>query len=338
MDISMFRHDRSTSPTVREVTPATQVKITDRGSRSPTSQRSGFASTQRRVAVLSRVTNHHLDGVVETKASGVSYTKFTWPADHANATPLHHAHARLDIRKLRTPENQAQVIQNTHAIWGGRPVLHVFEQTAATLCYKPDVLNTHDGGMEMLDSCKSEAHALQGKYANFAKDASQLLAASARNDMAAASVSLLHIAESIWPTLRFHNAGEKSVWMARTLRNPTPFIAQSYDALSLALGRVNAALDQAKICVLNTGRDRSSAVKYTVALSIREGDAAYCTAKEAFDQIDIPIDAATLKGHSILAVHSAPAIQPATQPAPHHRQCLPCSPAPSMLHLPVQAP
>ena len=309
MNISMFRHDRSTSPTVRQITSTTQVKITDRGFSSPVTPPtlgSGFASTQRRVAELSRVTNHHLDGVVETKASGVSYTKFTWPANHANAMPLDHAHARLDIRKLRTHENQAQVIQNTHAIWGGRPVLHVFEQTAATLYYKPDVMNTHDGGMDMLDSCKYEAHALQGKYTNFSEDASQLLAASARNDIAAASIPLLHIAESIWPTLRFHNAGEKSVWMARTLRDPTPFIAQSYDALSLALGHVNAALNQAKICVLKTGRDRSSVVKYSVIHSIEEGDAAYRAAKEAFDRIDIPIDPATLKGHSILAVHSAP--------------------------------
>ena len=309
MNISMFRHDLNASPTVRTASHTAQVKITDRPSSAVATPMRRSGVTWHLFAGPARVTRHPAhpsNGVTETKAPDTSYTTVTWPADHKDAIPLDHAHARLDIRRLRSLESQAQLIEDTHAMWGSRPVLHAFEQIAADLATDPRVEDLHEGGLDTLENCTQEAQALQDRYTAFAADASQLLAASARHDTAAASASLLRIAESIWPTLRFDSLEEKAEWVTRTLRDPRPFIAQSYDALSLALGHVNAVLSLVKTSLYHTGSSRTAAEKLCLVNSVHEGDAAYLAAEEAFNRIDIPIDPAILMGHSVLAEYSVP--------------------------------
>ena len=323
MNVSRFRHDRDASPTVRATSSAARVAITDRTppgstgtparSRALPGQLEGLPQIVHRQNRFSEVglplSMQNQNYVIESKKPGESFTTFTWPACHPDAMPMDLAHTRLDVRNLRSLETQAHLVENMQTNWGGRPVLHAFEQTAAALGRNLDGKDMHGRAMQTFVNCKSQAESLRTRYVAFAADASQLLAnrtGSGASATLAASAPLTRIAESIWPTLRFDSAAEQSAWVERTLRNPEPFIAQSYDALSMAFGRVSVGISHAKNAVRETGRDKSPEERASIMQSMRATDVAFVATEEAFDRIDIPIDPAILKGHSVLAAYSVP--------------------------------
>ncbi len=314
MNVSMFRHDRNASPTVRECNAAAQVEITDRTQVRPGSASPGARQLPQQLAGLPRIM-HHDNRVIEYTAPGESFTTFTWPAHHQDAAPLEHAHTRLDVRNLHDVEMQAYLTKTIHDDWGARPILHAFEQASLAVTHDLDGKNRHDRAMQTFRNCKDEAQALQTRYAAFAGDAACLLANRADDGLdgatgatATASAPLLRIAQSIWPTLRFNSAEEKTAWVERTLRNPQPFIAQSYDALSLALGRVGVGITQAKSEVYETGRDKSAEERNSIMQSMQATDTAFLAAEAGFERIDIPIEPSILKGHSVLAAYSRPTL------------------------------
>ena len=324
MNVSRFRHDRNASPTVREASTVARVKITDpappgSGTNSPASR-----ALQGQFRTLSRIT-FHSNRVIESKESGDSFTSFTWPANHPEAMAMDHAHTRLDMRNLHCLETQAFLTQTIHETWGGRPILHAYELTSEAVEHDLNGKDVHERAMQTFVNCKSEAESLQTRYTAFAADATQLLASRTGSNLdsaagssagsgsgsgasvaATGSAPLLRITEAVWPTMRFKSAAERSAWVARTLRDPQAFIAQSYDALSLAFGRVSVGISQAKNAVRETGCDKSQQERDSIMQRMQATDAAFLATEEVFDRIDIPIDPAILKGHSVLAPYSAP--------------------------------
>lgn len=315
MDVSIFRHDRNASPTLREDTPAARVAITDRTPPERGTSRHGARGVPPRLDEIARTTRY-ANRVTESKRPGQSFTTFSWPADHPQAIPVDHAHQRLDIRHLHSLEAQAYSIRKIQAQWGGRPILHTFEQTSAIVESNLDGLDRHDGAVQTFINCKTALERLQNLYQAFARDASELLENCAgrggvgqvANWNAATSAPLLRIVQSLWPTIRFKNAAEKTDWVRRTLRAPQPFIAQSHDALSLALGRAGAGIAQAKIIVFETGRSKSADEQHHMMQSISAADHAYLIAEAMFTNINISIDPAVVKGHGVLAGDSMPPV------------------------------
>ncbi|MBC7514087.1 MAG: hypothetical protein H7234_06585 [Herminiimonas sp.] len=250
-----------------------------------------------------------MNGVIESKAAGESFSTVSWPADHKDAIPIVPAHVRLDARFLHSLEAQAYLTQKIHHIWGGRPVLHGFEQSAAAINRNLEGKDRHECALQIFINCKSEAESLHGRYTAFAEDALQLLANRAgigHGVTGLVSAPLLRITQSVWPTLRFSGDLEKTAWVKRTLRHPEPFIAQTYDSLSLALGRVGVGITQAKNVIYETGSNRSEDEKSRIIRSIWETDTAFIAAEAALENVGIPIDPSILKGHGVLAVYSMP--------------------------------
>ena len=308
MNVSMFCHDRNDSPTVRALNAAAQVRITDRILPEPIVPPTGPRRVPRRPEALPRIT-YHPNQVIETRAPNESFTTVTWPADHEGAAPIEPAHIALDVRYLHSLEAQAYLTQKIHDVWGGRPVLHAFEQTTASIRRNLEGKDTHESAVQTFINCKIETESLHRRYMAFAADASQLVANRAGNGhgvRALVSAPLLRIAQSIWPTLRFNSGMEKTTWVKRTLRHPEPFIAQSYDALSLALGRVGVGITQAKVVVYDTACNKSADEKNSIVQSILETDTAFIAAEAALDNVGIPIDPSILKGHGVLAIHGMP--------------------------------
>lgn len=308
MYVSMFRHDRSASPTVRVTGHAAQVGITDATPAGSTTATPAARAVPPGLQGLSQV-RRHPNEVTELRAHGISYATFVWPEDHREALEMNHAHIRLDSNILGSREALDYVMQTIHNGWAGRPVLHTFERTTAALRHNLEGRDMHERAMQTFVNCRAEAEMLHTRYAAFSADATQLLinrVSQGAGPATAAPATLLRIAESVWPTLRFSSAEEKNAWVARTVHNPQPFVAQSYDALSLALGRVGADLTEAISNVRETGRDRGSKERDSIMDTVGRAARAYVAAREAFERINIPIAPTTLKGHSVLAVYSMP--------------------------------
>ena len=308
--VSLFRHNRSASPTVRERSSAARVAITDRATSGLTGSSADARSLPRQLAGPPAITRHP-NGVTEFVVPGESFTTFTWPDSHDEAMELTHAHNRLDVGHLHDLELQVQLAETIHEDWEGRPALHTFEQTELALMRGLEGKDRHERALQTFTNCEAEAASLQARYTTFAADASRLLANPAANGndtTAEGAAPLLRIAQSIWPTMRFSSAEEKAAWVERTLHHPQPFIAQSYDALSLALGLVNVGITQAKSAVYETGIDKSTEEQDRVMQHMRAASAAFIAAETAFEKVDIPINPAILKGHSVLAFYSMPSL------------------------------
>ena len=89
--------------------------------------------------------------------------------------------------------------------------------------------------------------------------------------------------------------------MNRTMQDPKPFIAQSFDVLDLGLGVVVVANPVAKGQVVDHWGCKTEREQDALFEHIQASDRAVVAACDTFSDRSIPIDDQILKGHSVVA-------------------------------------
>lgn len=304
MQQKIFRHNRSTSPTVREATTGIRAP----GAASQVTGPSARAQPQGLLATLRGIVEGRRQPPPVTFQSP-SYKTISWPVDPLDHAPLQPAHTRLDCGHIDSTEMPFLLCDRLEANWRGRPILFCYERTAAAMGHDVAGKNRRDGALQVLVNCKSESLRLKQAFSDFAGNARALLTgrtAEGERLPAGPAVPLAKILDAIWPTMEFRSEEEKQAWTRRTLQSPEAFVAQSYDALSLALGRVAIVIPQAKADMYATGRLANANYRQVNFNTMVEAQNAYVDARDAFEAPQLPLTPSVLNGHSVLSHYSIP--------------------------------
>ncbi len=304
MQAKIFLHNRSTSPTVRKTDAESREAAPEAAAAAGTAGRRSYGV----LAALRGLIGGRREAAPAT-ALPPSFKTLSWPVNNLDYVPLEHAHARLDCGHVDSAEMPFLLCKRLEENWRGRPILFCYEKTAAALGRDLAGKNKYDSALQVLANCKNESQHLQQAFNDFSSNVWQLvtnLPGGSHPPTIAPEVPLARIIDTIWPTMQFKNAAERQAWTERTLRSPEAFIAQSYDALSLALGRVAIVIPQAKEDMYQTGRSGSAEERHNNFRVMADAQNAYVNARDAFETTHFPISSSVLKGHSIMAHYSIP--------------------------------
>ena len=300
-----YIHSRSSSPTMRPVSWDANIAAGEPGAQDG----SGSASRPVSRAIIPSQfdglskTRVHPDGTTEYRRPGQTYTTVVRPVDH-DELPLEHVHQVLDCGYLSSMTLPTELLRRLEASFGGAPIMDSAERTSSSLARGTAGKAPLDAAVQTLSNSIGVCRDLKADYRAFANDACAILRAHASGYGAgspAVTVPLKRILATVWPTLRFKSHEERNAWMQRTMQDPKPFVAQSFDVLDLALAQVVVATPVAKEKIVATWDCRSEAEKDAIFEYFKASDAALADAHLTFTDRSIPIDDQLLKGHSLAA-------------------------------------
>lgn len=300
-----YIHNRSASPTLRtpgagERIDAQSKDLVDTGS---------VATRQRLPSGLSELPKFQkvVNGVIYKRIPGESFTTVSWPAD-ARALDLEHPHSVLDCGMSCNVNVSKDAMESLEYYFEGSPLMHCSQQASRTLSQGNDGKNIWDAAHQTFRNVEQTCTNLESKFNVFSADVKVLShpvisqqRARQSADSSPRRVALLRIMQSVWPDMKFKSINERETWIARTLRDPKPFIAQTYDALDVALGTIAIKILEAKETAYNHGASKSQVEKESMLAGMNVADDAYTRVRGCFLDHDLPVEDSVLKGHSVVA-------------------------------------
>ena len=305
MQQTVYLHSRSSSPTMRPISQDANVSVHDPepyGGAGNAARPS--AQELARAAMLAEV-NRYGDGSTRFRRMGESFTTVVRDVDY-DALPLEHAHKVLDTSYTSSFTVPTQMLNSLKREFGRGPIMSAAQKTSAAIKMGTAGKAPLDASIQTMNNAVGICENLQSEYRKLVTDAKELLAAHEAghgSGSPAVAMPLNRILARQWPDMRFKSHAERSAWMARTMRDPKPFVAQSYDALDLAFGEVLVATSLAWKALNDAAQSPSMTDDAYAAVANQHaaGREAVAETAEAFTDESIPLDDQMFKGHSLVA-------------------------------------
>lgn len=305
MQTTAYVRNPFTSPTVRACDPSINVAATESCASSSASARA-YPSNPRRSPLTDLPTfKQYRDGSTQETRPGQSFTTFKWITG-SNQQPLEHPHTVTDCAYFDSMTLPTRLMARLEAEFGKGPAMHFAEDAARALDQNVGDKLKLDAALQRLENADAYCQKLHDDYQAFADRARVLLSAFENAHPGqglpdSGSNALSGMIESVWPTLRFKDHGEKSAWLSRVTRDPKHFVAQSYDVLDLGLAQAGIAISLAKMDVHESIDLMRPAQREEIYGLMRNTDRAYTKTREAFTDGSIPVNPDLMKGHSLVA-------------------------------------
>lgn len=305
MQQTVYLHSRNSSPTMRPISQDANVTIHDPepyGGAGSAARPS--AQELARAAKLAEV-NRYADGSTRFRRLGESFTTVVRDVD-SDALPLEHAHKVLDTSYTSSFTVPTQMLNSLKSEFGRGPIMSAAQRTSAAIKMGTAGKSPLDASIQTMNNAVGICENLQSEFRKFVTDAKELLAAHEAGHgpgSPAVSMPLNRILARQWPDMRFKSHAERSAWMTRTMRDPKPFVAQSYDQLDLAFSEVAVATSLAWKALHDASESpsMSDAAYRAVANQHAAGRKAVLDTSEVFMEKSIPLDDQMVKGHSLVA-------------------------------------
>lgn len=305
MQTTAYVRNPFTSPTLRACDPSINVVATEIGASSSASARDYPPNPVPGGLTDLPTFRRYRDGSIQETRPGQSFTTFKWIAG-SDQQPLEHPHTVADCAYLNSMTLPTRLMARLAADFGNAPAMHFAEKAARALNQNVEDKLKLDAALQRLENADACCQKLHEAYQAFANRARVLLsefenAHPGQGLSASGSNALSGIIESVWPTLRFKDHGEKAAWLSRVARDPKHFVAQSYDVLDLGLAQAGIAISLAKRDVHESIDLMRPTHREEIYGLMRNTDRAYTKTRAAFTDGSIPVNPDLMKGHSLVA-------------------------------------